>query len=47
VLGRLRAQLEYAQVSEMLSDGLPRYLQGIQSLVADTALALQKTYFLY
>ena len=47
VLGRLRAQLDYAQVSEMLSDGLPRYLQGVQNMLADAAVALQKTYFLY
>jgi uncharacterized alpha-E superfamily protein len=47
VLGRLDAQLEYAEMSEILSDGLPAYLQKIREQIAETALAIQKTYFLH
>lgn len=47
VLGRLDAQLEYAEVGEILSDGLPVYLQRIQSAIADAAIAVQKAYFLH
>ena len=47
VLGRLDAQLEYAEMSEVLTDGLSAYLQKIRQQVAETALAVQKTYFLH
>ena len=47
VLGRLDAQLEYAEMNEVLTDGLPAYLQKIRQQVAETALAVQKTYFLH
>lgn len=47
VLGRLDAQLEYAEISEILSEGLPEYLQKIREQIAETALAIQKTYFLH
>jgi uncharacterized alpha-E superfamily protein len=47
ILGRLDAQLEYAEMSEVLTDGLPAYLQKIRNQVAETALAVQKTYFLH
>jgi uncharacterized alpha-E superfamily protein len=47
ILGRLDAQLEYAEVSEILADGLPSYLQKIQSSLADAALAVQQAYFLH
>jgi uncharacterized alpha-E superfamily protein len=47
ILGRLSAQLEYAEMSEVLSDGLSNYLQRIQNSVAEAALAIQKTYFLH
>jgi uncharacterized alpha-E superfamily protein len=46
VLGRLNAQLEYAEMSEILNEGLPNYLQRIQAQVAEAALAVQKAYFL-
>jgi uncharacterized alpha-E superfamily protein len=46
VLGRLNAQLEYAEMTEILNEGLPAYLQRIQSSVAEAALAVQKAYFL-
>lgn len=47
VLGRLDAQLEYAEIDEMLEEGLPAYLQKIQNQVAEAALAVQKSYFLH
>lgn len=47
ILGRLDAQLEYAEMSEILTDGLPAYLQRIRNQIAETALAVQKTYFLH
>jgi uncharacterized alpha-E superfamily protein len=46
VLGRLNAQLEYAEMSEILNEGLPNYLQRIQASVAEAAIAIQKAYFL-
>jgi uncharacterized alpha-E superfamily protein len=46
VLGRLNAQLEYAEMAEILNEGLPNYLQRIQASVAEAALAVQKAYFL-
>jgi uncharacterized alpha-E superfamily protein len=47
VLGRLRAQLDYAEMSEVLIGGLPSYLQGIQAGIADAAVGIQKAYFLH
>ena len=46
VLGRLDAQLEYAEMSEILNQGLPAYLQQIQRSVEEAALAVQRSYFL-
>lgn len=46
VLGRLDAQLEYAEMNEILNQGLPNYLQQIQHSVAEAALAVQRAYFL-
>ena len=46
ILGRLDAQLEYAEMAEVLSDGLPAYLQRIRAHIAETAMAVQKAYFL-
>jgi len=46
ILGRLDAQLEYAEMSEILTDGLPAYLQKIRNQIAETAMAVQKSYFL-
>jgi uncharacterized alpha-E superfamily protein len=45
VLGRLEAQLEYAEVSEIAAAGVPNYLQRIQAAIHDAALAVQKSYF--
>ena len=47
ILGRLDAQLEYAELSEILEVGLPAYLERIQTALADAALAVQKAYFLH
>jgi len=47
ILGRLDTQLEYAELEEILHEGLPAYLQKIQASINDTALAVQKTYFLH
>jgi uncharacterized alpha-E superfamily protein len=47
VLGRLDAQLEYAEMNEILAEGLSPYLQRIRNQIAETALAVQKTYFLH
>jgi uncharacterized alpha-E superfamily protein len=47
ILGRLDAQLEYAEMSEILTDGLPAYLQRIRNQIAETAMAVQKSYFLH
>jgi uncharacterized alpha-E superfamily protein len=47
ILGRLDTQLEYAEMSEILNEGLPAYLQKIQSQIADAAMAVQQSYFLH
>ncbi len=45
ILGRLEAKLEYAELSEILADGVPRYVQSIQAGINEAALAVQQTYF--
>lgn len=47
ILGRLDAQLEYGEIAEILTEGIPAYLQKIQEGVAEAAMALQKAYFLH
>lgn len=47
ILGRLDAQLEYGEIAEILTEGIPAYLQKIQDGVAQAAMALQKAYFLH
>jgi uncharacterized alpha-E superfamily protein len=47
ILGRLDAQLEYGELSEILAEGIPAYLQKIQAGVAEAAMGLQKAYFLH
>ncbi len=47
ILGRLDTQLEYAEIGEILSEGLPAYLQRVQARAADAAMAVQKAYFLH
>lgn len=47
ILGRLAAQLEYAEANEIVATGVPAYLQQIQNAIAEAAIAVQKTYFLH
>ena len=47
ILGRLDAQLEYAEIGEILSEGLPVYLQHIRAHIAETASSIQTAYFLH
>jgi uncharacterized alpha-E superfamily protein len=47
ILGRLDAQLEYAELSEILAEGLPVYLQRIQTTVHEAAVAVQQSYFMH
>jgi uncharacterized alpha-E superfamily protein len=47
ILGRLDAQLEYAELSEILSEGIPSYLQRIQTTVHEAAVAVQQSYFMH
>jgi len=47
ILGRLKTQLEYEQVDEIIRVGIPAYLQRIQDAVTETAMAVQKAYFLH
>jgi uncharacterized alpha-E superfamily protein len=47
ILGRLEAQLEYAEVAEIADVGVANYLQRIQAGINDAALAVQKSYFLH
>ncbi|CAN5349208.1 alpha-E domain-containing protein [soil metagenome] len=47
ILGRLRAQLEFADVSDILRRGLADYLRNVLDLVNQAALAVQRSYFLH
>ena len=47
ILGRLDAQLEYAEMSEILATGLPQYLMRIETSLADAEVAVQQAYFLH
>jgi uncharacterized alpha-E superfamily protein len=49
ILGRLDAQLEYADPSELMSadGGLTRYLTGILDAIAEASLAVQRSFFLH
>ena len=47
ILGRLDTQLEYAEMGEVLTEGLVPYLQKIRTQIADTAAAVQRSYFLH
>jgi uncharacterized alpha-E superfamily protein len=46
ILGRLDAQLEYAELSEILAEGIPNYLQQIQNVLHEAAMAVQQSYFM-
>jgi uncharacterized alpha-E superfamily protein len=47
IVGRLGAQLEYASIDEILGEGLTQYLAKIEAVVDESAVSLQKSYFLY
>jgi len=47
ILGRLSAELEYAEMNEVLAEGLPAYLRRIQAQIAEAALEVQHAYFLH
>jgi uncharacterized alpha-E superfamily protein len=47
VLGRLNADLEYAESTEIMAEGLPNYLTRIQNDLAEAAIAMQKNYFMF
>jgi hypothetical protein len=47
VLGRLNTTLEYGEINEILSEGLPSYLHRIQTNVAEAGFSVQKSYFLH
>ncbi len=47
IFGRLGAQLEYASIDEIYSDGLSSYLSQIEQVANEGSIALQKSYFLY
>ncbi|QOV91423.1 alpha-E domain-containing protein [Humisphaera borealis] len=47
VLGRLNADLEYAEANEIMDEGLPNYLLRIQNDLAEAAIAMQKNYFMF
>ncbi len=47
ILGRLDAQLEYAELAEIESTGLLPYLARIQDDVAQAAMQIQRIYFLH
>ncbi len=47
ILGRLRAQLDYAEAGEIAKPGVAQYLQKVQAEVVEAAIAIQKSYFLH
>jgi uncharacterized alpha-E superfamily protein len=47
ILGRLDAQLEYAEPQEISAEGVTNYIQRIESQISEAAVAVQKSYFLY
>jgi uncharacterized alpha-E superfamily protein len=47
ILGRLDAQLEYAESVELAGDRLPRYLGDILDNIAEAALSIQRSFFMH
>jgi uncharacterized alpha-E superfamily protein len=45
ILGRLDAQLEFAESGEIEQSGVPAYLQKIESSIAAASAAMQRAYF--
>jgi hypothetical protein len=46
VLGRLDADLDYADLSEIARVGFREYLQSVQARVHEAGVLVQQTYFL-
>lgn len=47
ILGRLDAQLEYAEAKDLVSNGLPDFLGQILDAISEAALAVQRSFFLH
>jgi uncharacterized alpha-E superfamily protein len=47
ILGRLDAQLEYSELSEIVTEGVSNYLYRISIAVHDAASAVQRSYFMH
>lgn len=47
ILGRLDAQLEYAEGSDLMAHGLPNYLEKILEAIAESALSVHRSFFLH
>jgi uncharacterized alpha-E superfamily protein len=47
ILGRLNAQLEYAEPRQVTGAALSRFLKEIQSNLADASIAIENAYFLH
>ncbi len=47
ILGRLGSQLEYADMSEILAEGLTPFLKRIEDGANEASVQLQRSYFLY
>jgi uncharacterized alpha-E superfamily protein len=46
ILGRLDAQLEYADMSEIHLEGVPAYLQKLQTSASEASAAVARSYFM-
>lgn len=47
VLGRLEAQLEFAETEELVRIGIPSYLAHVQQQIMEASVAIQQRYFLH
>jgi uncharacterized alpha-E superfamily protein len=47
ILGRLDAQLEYAEPSDLMADDLSKYLGRILDAISEAALTVQRSFFLH
>lgn len=47
ILSRLEAQLQYAEMAEIVSEGLANFLRRIQAGIYEATSAVQKVYFLH
>ena len=47
ILGRLNAQLEYAEVKQISGSALPVFLKEVQENLADASIAIENAYFLH